>query len=351
MAAFQDAAREYIAAGIVPLPIAPDDKRPLVKHPDKFGRRAALEILGKFPDANVGFWCGRRNRVTVVDVDSSKELDLQFARDFFGDSPLIVRTASGKYHLYFRNDGERRRIRPIKGREIDLLGEGGLCVAPPSNFASRPYRFVRGDLNALANLPTIRRAALENLEPTGVEEPAPTEAVPTGQRNDRLFRLACELGFDADTRADLLERTRLVNAELCSPPLPDAEVQGIVTSVWRYKMQGRLMSRGMPNAVLLPCASISRLLAAGETDALALMTLFHRAHRGRSRKDFAASPLAMEKARLIGSWDKRRYRKAMRTLCELGEIALIRKGGRGAHDPSLYRFVQRDEGGEFAPQF
>ena len=45
MAAFADAAPAWAAAGIVPLPI--DGKRPLVSHPDRFGRRAALRIAAQ----------------------------------------------------------------------------------------------------------------------------------------------------------------------------------------------------------------------------------------------------------------------------------------------------------------
>lgn len=358
VAVFQDSAREYVDAGIVPLPIAPDGKRPLVRHPDKFGRRAALQIVGKFPDANVGFWCGRHNRLTVVDVDSSTDLELQFALDTFGDSPVIVRTASGKHHAYYRHHGERRRIRPIADHPIDVLGEGGICVAPPSVRAGGGrYEFVRGGLADLENLPKINARALEKIEPDQPPHPnrrirpsAQNAMAPIGQRNDSLFRLACAPGPGAETQTDLLKQTHRANAELCSPPLPDAEVQHIVNNAWHYKMEGRLMLRGMDSAILLSSASIAQLLAAGETDAMALLALLRRAHNGRSGKVFAASPLAMEHARLIGSWDKRRYRNATRTLCELGELVQVRKGGRGAHDPAMYRFAQPKEGDEFAPQ-
>jgi Bifunctional DNA primase/polymerase, N-terminal len=144
MAAFQEAAPAWAAAGIVPLPM--DGKKPLVRHPDRFGCRSALRIVPKFPNANLGFWCGHFNRVTVVDVDSAADSELQYALDTFGPSPVLVRTASGKHHAYYRHAGERRRIRPIAGHAIDILGEGGLAVAPPS---ARPsggrYEFVQAD--------------------------------------------------------------------------------------------------------------------------------------------------------------------------------------------------------------
>jgi hypothetical protein len=48
-------------------------------------------------------------RATVVDIDSAADAQLQHAIDIYGDSPVIVRTASGKAHVYYRHGGERRR--------------------------------------------------------------------------------------------------------------------------------------------------------------------------------------------------------------------------------------------------
>jgi hypothetical protein len=237
MAAFADAGPAWAAAGIVPLPI--DGKRPLVSHPDRFGRRAALRIVPKFPDANLGFWCGYFNRLTVVDVDSAADAELQYALRTYGDSPIIVRTASGKHHAYYRHDGERRRIRPDKGHPIDILGEGGLAVAPPSVRASGGrYEFVRGGLADLANLPKMRRSALLDVQKTrGIEQPPPVgDPATIGRRNDSVFRLALALAHAAESQADLLAQARKANAELCTPPNDEAEVVRTVRKVWEYKL-------------------------------------------------------------------------------------------------------------------
>jgi hypothetical protein len=352
MAAFQDAAREYAAAGIVPLPM--DGKKPLVRHPARFGRKAALQQLGKpqFANAALGFWCGHFNGLTVVDVDSPADSELQYALDTFGPSPIIVRTASGKHHAYYRHAGERRSIRPIAGHDIDILGEGGLAVAPPSVRPSGgKYEFLRGGLSDLANLPTIRSGALQKHKPVNPRvNPQANDNAATidhGQRNDRLFKLAVALAHEATTKAELLNQLREANAALCTPPMSDAEVQGRARSAWRYKLADRLMVSGTNSTILLPAASIARLLAAGETDAMALLALLRKAHAGL-RDTFAASPEAMVRARLIGSWDKRRYRHAARKLCDLGELVQVHRGGKGARDPALYRFT---EGGRFAPQY
>jgi hypothetical protein len=72
-----------------------------------------------------------------------------------GSSPLIVRTASGKWHGYYRHNGERRQIRPVRDVPIDILG-GGYAVAPPSRFTKGEYEFIQGTLDDLACLPFMR---------------------------------------------------------------------------------------------------------------------------------------------------------------------------------------------------
>jgi hypothetical protein len=342
MAAFQDAGPAWAAAGIVPLPLGGvDGKRPLIKGPAKLGRHAALQLAPKFPDAGLGFWCGRRNGLTVVDIDSTADAELQYAIDTYGDSPVIVKTASGKAHCYYHHAGETRRIRPDKDHPIDILGEGGLAVAPPSTRPSGGrYEFLRGGLADLRSLPTIRPGALVQRELVRPEAHRSAGRVSIGNRNNSMFLLACGLAHTAEGKAGLLDQVRKANAELASP-LPDDELQRAVGSAWRYREEGRLMVPGSGSATLLPSASIASLLAAGETDAMALLALLRKAHQGRHGKPFAASPEAMERARLIGSWGKRRYREATRKLCEAGELVQIVQGGNGKHTPSLYRFNLR----------
>lgn len=333
------AAKVWIAAGVAALPL--QGKRPLVCHPGTFTRDAALKVASRFPDANLGFWCGGRNGITVVDIDDSRDCELQHVLDTCGDTPAIVRTASGKHHAYYRNCGERRSIRPDRRHAIDILGNG-LCVAPPSRMPSgAEYTFLRGGLADLKALPRIRPCALTRVEtpfaPTSKEKPATD--VPIGKRNDTLFRSALALARAAECPADLLAQVRQANAELQSPLL-DPEVQRIVSSAWRYREDGRLMVPGSVSRILVPREAINRLLTAGETDAVVLLNLLCKAH-GDGRKAFAASPEAMERARLIGNWTRKRYRKGIRRLCEMGELVQIIQGGNGRHTPSIYSFPFR----------
>ena len=153
------------------------------------------------------------NGTTVVDIDTQDEAEVQSAQEKFGASPVIVRTGGDKFHIYYRHNGERRRIRPFFGHEIDLLGEGGYCVAPPSiRPGGGAYRFIKGGISDLATLPTIRQGALDELIPRRGLSPrpppptspatnlAPVGAILDGERGTQLFRFAVALRRCSDVR-------------------------------------------------------------------------------------------------------------------------------------------------------
>src|SRR5262245_51977607 len=143
---FQAYQPKYAAHGIATFPVV--NKRPAVRGYPRLGLRASRELVGKFADASgLGFMCGDRSGITVLDIDASDERVLAEALGRHGKTPIIVRTASGKWHAWYRHDGERRRIRPWKGVPIDILGTGGFVVAPPTKVAHLEYQFVEGGLD------------------------------------------------------------------------------------------------------------------------------------------------------------------------------------------------------------
>ena len=88
---------------------AVSNKVPLVKNPQKFGRDASAELANKFSDARAfGYYCGRSNGITVLDVDTTDERVLADAMSRHGQTPIVVRTGSGKFHALYRHNNERR---------------------------------------------------------------------------------------------------------------------------------------------------------------------------------------------------------------------------------------------------
>ena len=109
---------------------------------ERGAERCSSQLAMKFADANAfGFQCGARNRITLIDIDSNDASIVNEAINLVGESPILWRTGSGNYAMPFRYNGEARRIRPVAGLPIDVLG-GGYAVAPPSMGSKQSYEFL-----------------------------------------------------------------------------------------------------------------------------------------------------------------------------------------------------------------
>lgn len=101
----------YAEHNIPTFPCKPD-KRPAVTNYRRFGLPASSQIALHSEADALGFMCGTRSRITMLDVDTTDERILADALDRHGRTPIIARTASGKFHAPYRHNGERRWIRP-----------------------------------------------------------------------------------------------------------------------------------------------------------------------------------------------------------------------------------------------
>jgi hypothetical protein len=154
-------------------------KKPMIRGYSKVGLHGSRALAAKFANAGLfGFMCGPPSKVTVLDVDTTNETVLDDAIARHGTTPILVRTASGKWHAYYRHNGERRRIRPFPGLPIDILGAGGFAVAVPSEIASGSYQFVAGSLDDLDRLPTMRAVANDERPRTAARHAQPRRQKP-----------------------------------------------------------------------------------------------------------------------------------------------------------------------------
>jgi hypothetical protein len=324
MAAFADAAPAWAAAGIVPLPVSPTGKGWMVKHPETFRRPAAMALAAKprFAAANLGFMCGSHNRLTVVDVDSKVDAELQHALETYGDSPIIVSTPSGGHHVYYAHNDEPRKVRPDAGHPIDMLG-GGLCVAPPSVRPSgASYAWQRGSLADIANgnLPKIRNGAVPKTRDLGRHA---GWRVPEGERNAQLFKYCRQIVGYCDDLDQLIDAARTWADSKCAEPLPDAEIVATAYKVWKYQ-GGR--KRIMQNIVEAPF--YAALIA--DLDALALYS-YLSAENGPAAEFMVADGLGPAR-----NWPQRFVPKARRALLAMGAIKCVRFPRKGV--PALYRW-------------
>jgi hypothetical protein len=316
-----------------------DVKKPAIRGWLKIGSKISAQLAAKeqFKDwPAFGFVVGPRPRITVLDVDIADQKVLDAALERHGDTPILVRTASGKFHAWYRHGGERRRIRPWKDLPIDLLG-GGYVVAPPSIRADGgTYEFMRGGLGDVQHLPIMRGGELVDQDSNVVPFPsreivesagAGDGTLSEGNRNDALFRLCRRKANQCANLKQLWEYAMEANHRYCNPPLGDAEISGLVASAWRYEEQGINTLSGQ--RVLGIIAGIASKLF-DTPDALAMYLKLQALHFFRDQF-VLANALAVS-----WGWTLPRFRLAKKALEDAGVIVQISPGGRCVGDVPVY---------------
>ena len=327
MGIYAQHAAEYADAGVPVFPVNTREKKPAVKGWQKTTpRRSRAWAHGRLGSSDgLGIVMGKPSGITEIDVDAVGEAWIGAAVERFGETPIIIRTASGKAKLWYRHNGEGRRIRPFQGQPLDILGDG-FTVAPPSwrEDLAASYAFRTGGLADLANLPTIPPEALGGFTRAA-------EGVQTGTRNDSLWRWCmaearhCD---DVETLIDVAETW----ASAFPDPLSRAEVERCARSAWRYEASGRnylglkrpQLTRGdfiMDNLIDHP-------------EAFALYQLFTRWHS--NRPSFAIAPRAMSEA-AHPPWPRRKIAEARDILLERGLIEEVRPPNKRMRKAGLYR--------------
>jgi len=142
------AALHYREKGFSVIPIRPD-KKPFTQWTE-FQRRSATEAeirewWGKWPKANVGIVTGEISGVFVVDCDN--EDAYQKVQELLPDNfvSCIVKSPRG-YHIYLiysanQTIGNATGVMP----GVDIRGEGGYIIAPPSiNAEGKAYSWMQG---------------------------------------------------------------------------------------------------------------------------------------------------------------------------------------------------------------
>ncbi|GGM39465.1 hypothetical protein GCM10011351_27050 [Paraliobacillus quinghaiensis] len=98
-----------------------------------------------WPDANIGIPTGKISGFFVLDVDPKHNghESLEQLTDYFGNLPDTVESitgSKGNHYLFKYNLGIRNKTEFLPG--LDIRGDGGYIVAPPSNHLSgRQYEW------------------------------------------------------------------------------------------------------------------------------------------------------------------------------------------------------------------
>lgn len=236
-------------------------KHPLTPHGLK---DASIEFAAvrawfrRWPDANYAICTGRVAGLTVLDVDGPDgAAQLSALEAAHGALPATATVTTGRgRHLYWRwveGSTNRTRVRP----GLDVRSDGGYVVGPGSLHASgETYEWApmvkavdAPSWLVLAVAP--RREPPRELTRRQWDEPRrrPADLVRTmpltgeGGRNWALYRFACRsvrLDGGAAITAQLVMEA---NRTRCSPPLPDSEVEKILSSAERHRASSGIWQR------------------------------------------------------------------------------------------------------------
>jgi Bifunctional DNA primase/polymerase, N-terminal/DnaB-like helicase C terminal domain len=160
-------ALKYLSYGLSVIPLAERSKTPLISWIEFQKRRAneseVKEWFTKWPTMNTGVVTGTISKIVVVDLDGPE--GLKEAERLGLKSPCCSITGRGK-HLWYRNPNVlvQNAVRLYPG--LDIRGEGGYIVAPPSIHESgRRYRFINA-ITSVAHLPLFPT----DIMPNGLEQ-------------------------------------------------------------------------------------------------------------------------------------------------------------------------------------
>lgn len=224
-------------------PVSQKTKKPLTPHGCKDAKKdpgAIKHWWRKWPDANIGVATGAISGLIVVDedidettgIDGIHEVDLW--EEINGKLPETVRAITGRggAHLYFkyeRND-LKNRTGLIEG--VDVRGEGGYVIAPPSIHPNGTEYSWECDPEEtpLAEVDDNVKKLLDISKNQQSEKFHLPQTIEAGHRNDILYRFACSLQSQGLTDDAIVAAVKAENTARCSEPLDDAEIDLIVNS-------------------------------------------------------------------------------------------------------------------------
>jgi hypothetical protein len=249
-----DTALKLAARGLQVFPCRPSGKIPVTPNGCKDATTNAAQITAwwKQDDFNIGVATGAASNIMVIDVDDEDaEAELAKLEGKFGALPATVEviTARGR-HIYFRYP--KHGVRNSAGKiapGIDVRGEGGFVIVPPSRHPSgKRYERSVDSASTVAAPPEWLLDVITAPKPmvtteTGVTKPpAVWEDVGAdkGCRNDTMARFVGMLlakGIDLITTFQIAQA---VNQFSYRPPMSQGEVSGIVESIATAELRKRI---------------------------------------------------------------------------------------------------------------
>ncbi len=274
-------------------------KHPLTSSGVKDATRSPARIREwwrRYPFANVGIATGQG--LLVIDIDPRHDGSLEALKtSIVLPETATVQTGGGGWHLYFVYKKSQYEVRNSAGKlanGIDIRGEGGYVVAPPSNHVQGSYHWGERRTPASASellltrlgarppsaTPTVQRKAATQMELTAhippaqphqvapspakpatptPEQVAPSPAkpatrapeqvsgIPEGKRNTTLLRWSGSLRHWGASEETIVQVLQITNQACCHPPIGAEEVRAIARSACNYEPAGQQEKLALPD--------------------------------------------------------------------------------------------------------
>lgn len=212
------------------------------KHPRTFtgfkeatrDRQKITEWWQENPLSNIAIRTGEESGVIVLDIDERNDgyNSLSKLEEEYGELPfsMKVMTGGGGVHIYFKYPGfEVKSSIHAFGADypgIDVKGDRGYVVAPPSNHISgTDYKWEhQGDL---PDVPDWLLGLIKEEERPPAHITVEASRIPKGCRHSSLLAFAVvyhHQGLDQET---IIRKLLSDNAALCKPPLIEKEITDI----------------------------------------------------------------------------------------------------------------------------
>jgi putative DNA primase/helicase len=258
-----EAALNCARRGIPVFPVDRETKKPLGTEHGYLDATTDIKKIEnwwkKSPHANLGMPTGNKTGVVVIDIDVDAKKNGEFAWKSLleenGGVPgtVEIQSGGGGRHLYFKYpaNGHIHCSAGKLGEGIDVKGDGGSIILPPSKHASgRLYIRVSNGAKEPIELPEwLYKKLVENKDKQRDPAPAVGDFIPEGKRNETLLSLAGTMRHRGMGEDAILAALTEENKTKCSPPLPEDEVRSIVKSVLRYPAtQGKFRPSDLANA-------------------------------------------------------------------------------------------------------
>lgn len=246
----KDWALWYASLGMAVFPIWPRTKSPRTTNgfKDATTDPAQIEAWWNEQPYNIGIATGAMSGgLVIIDLDINEEkgingyLVLKEWQLEHGTLPDTVQSITGRggYHLLYRDTRPwNNRVGVREG--VDIRGEGGYIVAPPSihpngkryEWEQDPQEFTIAAVDQVVfDFICSAPKSLENRQ--RFEAP---EEIPEGSRTDTLFKMVSSLVAKGLSDDAIKAAVRAENESKCNPPLSDQELEReVFPAIYRYE--------------------------------------------------------------------------------------------------------------------